>query len=242
MTKDIIEEVYNSMAVIEQLEELVNSLTEFSGVLTPDQRSELGIYVSKLKSVIEVIDMQDEVLSVNSPKLSGRLVTPQVARLKLGGEIIRLREREHKNQTEIAEILGITKYMVSRFFKYFDKASPREKLQLRRTSIFDTVEQLENLNSLIQRTLARLEANNDEINVKVIGEQRQLIQLAANYAEKMANYQRYTAFMETVYEILRAELPDKQAEILKKLSAARSMTSTNTMIEAEAESVRYSKA
>lgn len=230
---EINQNVYNSMAVLEQFELLVSDLESYCMALpASSHKDELLLHVQTLKTLVELIDIDGSTVS-STEKLSGNLPKSKIERYGMGGELIRLR-REGKTLQELSVQTGFNTRTISRFFKLYDEALPKRKLEMQRASIFDSAQQMEDLSALIHRSMARLEGANDEVNVKYVGELRQLIELAMNYAEKMANYEKFERLKQVTVEILLAELPQRRVEILQKISTSFAV-SPQVLAEAEVE-------
>jgi hypothetical protein len=225
------QEVFGALALIEQFEQLVVSLESFKHTLKGKAKTEMELHLSTLKSLVNLLDEDGNSVDNTSAKMSGNLPTSEIERLGIGGELLRLRQ-QGTTIKKLAEMYNLQSHQVSRFFKRYDQAKPKEKVRLQRTSVFDTTQQLEELMVVIRRQAARLEGVNDDVNVKVLGEWRQVIQLAAQLAEKMANAERFQQFTATVYEILATELPARRTEILKKISAV-GHTKSNSLLDVE---------
>lgn len=229
--------VYSTLAVLEHFERLTSDIDASILSLpakTPKQNiDELKHHVTTLRTLIELIDM-DGNLTVAPEKLGGRVPSSSIKRLGISGELIRLR-KQGKTLKELELQFGISGTTISQFFKLYDNSSSRKKIQLERTSIFDTAKQLEDLAVLIQRGIARLEGQNDDVNVKYITEMRQLIDQAAKFAEKMANYEKFERLQKAVVEILSTELPDRRTDILKKLGGAYRSAAEGKALEVQVE-------
>lgn len=226
------ENVYNSMAVLEQFELLVSNLESYCMALPTEHQEELKLHVQTLKTMVELIDIDGSTV-ISQEKLSGNLPKSKIERYGMGGELIRLR-REGKTLNELATQFGFNNRTIARFFKLYDEALPKRKLELQRTSIFDSSQQMEDLSALIHRSMARLEGANDEVNVKYVAELRQLIELAMKFAEKMANYEKFEMLKNITVDILATELPHRRVEILQKISTSFSV-SPQALAEAQVE-------
>ncbi|EKQ70429.1 hypothetical protein OsccyDRAFT_0716 [Leptolyngbyaceae cyanobacterium JSC-12] len=233
-----LDKTYSSLAVIEQFEKLIANLSGLAQVLPDQYQSELEVHLTTLKSLVELLDV-DGVMLPDGLKLTGALPRSIIERLGAGGELIRLRAERKHTLAELSTQFGISEPTIRRFFKIYENASKKEQIRMRRTSIFDTTQQLEDLAVVIQRGIARLEGGNDEVGVKFIGEMRQLIELATKFAEKMANYERMTRLQEVIAEILINELPHKKVEILKKIRAA-SISASSSLLPAQTEDLSIS--
>jgi AcrR family transcriptional regulator len=217
--------VLDALAIIEQFELLLQNLKSFSQELSSSHRLELNVHIETLKSLIEILDTSDTpFVNLKDSKPDG--FRSIVERLKIAGELIRLRGEPGTKTKDLAEMFGISEGTIIRFFRYYDSCKPSQQIKYQRISIFDTTQQLEQLAVTIQRNMARLEGHNDDVNVKYVAEMRQVIIAAAQLAEKMSNYEQYVQFKAAVESILLEELPHKRTEILNKIGKAR----TNTVL------------
>ncbi len=207
-----------ALGLIEQLENLVSDLREFGLTIPALARSELEVLVERLSAVAKLLD-DDENLPdlIKGLQLSGR-VASKVDRLKLGGEIVRLREVGRATNAEIAQQLGIGEQTVGRFLRFYDQCKPSEKARYQRSSIFDTTNQYEDLAAMIWRQLARLENLDNENHVRYISELRQLIKAAEQWMEKINQANKIEELRMAVAEILASELPHRRAEILQRFA------------------------
>lgn len=225
-------ELLSALAIIEQFELLHSRYVTLEEKLSGRNKKELEACNGMLAALIEAIDQSNSPIEVlRENPLGGRQWQSIIQRMQISSELIRMRGEPGMSIAKLSEIFAVAPGTISRFFRYYDKAKPSEKIRMQRASIFDSAEQLEELSVTIQRNMARLEGVNDEVNVKLIAELRQTIQLAALLTEKMANYQRYNAFMQAVYDILKEELPQRRNEILARISSAGVINSTQKILK-----------
>lgn len=188
-----------ALGLIEQLDELVTDLKAFKDVLPTEHKQELEVYLEKLSILSKLLDDTDEIAFKD--KLIGKKLT-KIERLNLGGEIVRMREISKLTVDEIASQLSLGKSTILRFLKYYDKSKPSEKQQIRRSSIFDTAEQLEKLYAIIGRLLATTELTDSENHVRGISELRQTIKLAKEVLDEDRNRNREAEFKARMVEVL----------------------------------------
>jgi transposase-like protein len=179
----------------------------------------LGVYINNLKLLIELLDTGDTpfVNLKDNSKVNSKSV---IDRLGIAGELLKLRGEPGQTISSIAKHFGLPENTVKRFFKYYDSSKPSIQTKLRRTSIFDTATQLENLAVIIQRNMARLEASDDATNAKFVAEMREIIKLASVFAKEMSNYEQFNRMKQIVFDILLRELPARRTEILQKIEEA----------------------
>lgn len=208
-----------ALGIVEELVETSSELKKFFTrlKLTGELQTEALALSSKLESLVNLIDEN----SIPIPALDKGLLSPRhkgiIERLGIGSELIRLREHENKTIAEIAALHNLCPQTVSRFFKYYASLKPSQQVKVRKSSVFDTTERLEDLMTMIMSQLARLQGSNDEVAVRYTDQLRQTIQMAAQLTEKMTNYAAYQTFTKSVVEILLTELPGRRNEILSKI-------------------------
>jgi len=235
--RELERQVFKTMAVLEQFEQLLARFEAFLQTIEDKGiKAELDVHVSTLKSLVNVLDTDGVPLDGTEGAMGGYPYRTIIERLGISGELLRARGQSGMTLKKLSEMYGVGKETLSRFFRAYDEAKPKERIRMQRISVFDTGQQLEDLCVTIKRNMARLEGANDDVNVKMIAEMRQTIQLAATFAEKMANAQRYQQFTSVVYEVLSSELPHRRTEILKKIQAAGMTPSTSVLLEAEVKS------
>ena len=219
------EEVNQAVALIEQFEILQENLSGFFDSLPTQYQNEASTHLNTLETLLSILDsdLADEFDSLSNSKLSGRLPKSSIERLGISQELIRLRKKG-KTISELANSFKIAPKTISNFFKSYDKMKPSDKAKVQKRSVFDTVHELEELAVLIKRNIARLEGQDDEVNVRLIGELRQTIIAASTLAEKMANHEQYQKFTDLVIRVLVDELPGKRKEILTKVQSLQGRT------------------
>ncbi|MGG6281743.1 hypothetical protein ACQ4M3_09255 [Leptolyngbya sp. AN03gr2] len=192
-----------AIGLIEQLGVILEDLNSYKNTLPSIHQVELVGIATRLTSLIKVLDEDENLPSlVQSMQLSGR-VSSKVERLRLGGEIIRLRELGRMSIDEIATQIALAPQTVSRFLKYYDSIKdPSEKSRFQRASIFDTTNQLEDLSAMIYRQLAKLESVDPEHHVRYIGELRMTIKAAQEWMDRVSNAQKMDELKSVVAEIL----------------------------------------
>jgi len=139
-----------------------------------------------------------------------------IQRLNIGGDIVRMSIEGYSIQ-EIAERFQLKEVLIRRFLCYYNKLSTSNKHKIRKISVFNTTEQLENMLVYIQQQLNRLQGTNDEVAVQYVRELREVIKAASTLSERMVGMHLYTQFTQTVMEVLLTELPGRRHEILERL-------------------------
>lgn len=224
-------EVNQAVALIEQFELLGEDLKGFVEALPTKYKDEGEVYCKKYNSLLSILDsdVSDEFDVLAEKDLSGIQSKSIIERFGISDELIRLR-KDGKTINELALTFRIATGTISRFFRYYDKLKPTEKKKLQRRSVFNTIDELEELAVMIKRNIARLEGQDDEVNVRLIGELRQTIIAAASLAEKMANHERFEKFTQAVIRVLSDELPAKRTIILKEIQGSYERVNNNNQL------------
>jgi len=205
----------------EILENLYENLMSCSNGKDLELRTELQTYAATVKSLIKAIDEKYVPTDIiNDAKKS--LGQSKVERLRLSSEIIRLKEVERLTFEQIATRVGLSVSTVSKFYKYYSEAKPTEKVRLKKASVFDSTQQLEDLHAMIFRQLERLEGD-PENHVKYIPEARQVLKLAMDYIGTVNQKQEIENIKAKVRAILLQLAPEKRDEILKAFATESSV-------------------
>lgn len=237
------ERVYESLALIELFENLVQDLGAFVGDIKRtsldesklDQDAVLALSVQgevlykRAQSLVTTLDTDTVALPIIKERSLTRQYKSKIERLGIGGVLIQQRQAG-ESIPALARHHTLGEDTIRRFFKTYDAAKPTEKARLRRNSMTDIVGRLEELGAMIYRQLARLEGNQDDIHVKYVTELRLTIELSSKLAQQMISYQRYEEFIRCVGEILKSELPDRKAEIIQKLNKLSSISNTRLLM------------
>lgn len=207
-----------TLALIEQMELITQSLKVLEDLVPPELKTEVRTVFSRAESLYTALNETEEgaALVELSTSLSDSAKT-KIERLCLGSEIIQMR-RNGSSYKDIGEVLDLNPTSVSRFCKAYDLATPAKKAELRKKSIFDTAQNMEDLAAALYRQLARLEASDPEHHVKYVSEMRQLIISAQKFMEHLSTKQKIDNISQLVMEILLQELPERRGEILKRFS------------------------
>lgn len=209
-----------SLGIIEALVNLNYDLETVAEDLTNPIQKEILINIyKKLNNIITLLDNTGTPVIVEGSlvKENAANFTSTVYKLGVQGELLKMREKGF-TITKISEQLALNPTVISRFFKYYDHLSNLDKLKVRQSSVMNTPERLEELFNMILRRLHMLEGVNDELHVQYIKELRQTLGLASQVADKMVNYKEYQRFTESVWELLKLELPDKRKLITEKIA------------------------
>jgi hypothetical protein len=202
--------VEHVLEVAKQLQELA----QLSGELKPElQRAQ-----QQLEAVVALLE-EPPVGSVRP------LLRSRIERLGLANEVLRLREAGYTYQ-EIADRYraeGLTADLVGRFCRGYDRLQAAERLRVRRQSIFETQQRLEDISSMLYRLIARLEVeHNDETLVKAIGELRQTAALAQQVMKDMVTYAQYQQFKQAVLALIAEYVPaERRGELAQRIAEQR---------------------
>lgn len=186
--------------------------------------TELSLVSQRLDSVIAILDAEAAPIEIlaDTPLSSNRFISI-IDKLGIGNEIVALR-KQGSTIKELSAMYKLSTATIQRFFKYYDSQSATKKSRYNTSSVFDTVERLEELQTIILRNLHRLEGNNDEVAVKYISELRQTLALAVSVSEKLANAKAFQELKELVATILMSELPHRRKEIVSKIKSVMELS------------------
>ena len=214
-----LERAHKAVGYIEQLEYIVKSLTSLSELVGAEYRGELKAVATRAEALYQALNETEEGASLieNGRQLSTMSMS-KIERLKLGSEIVRMRNNG-QNYKDIGTYLDIDPSSVSKFCKAYDASTPAEKAELKKSSIFDIANNIEEMGAMLYRQLARLENADPEHHVKYAAELRQTIALADKFLEKNTARQKMDTLGQLVLEILIDELPEKRAQVIKRFAA-----------------------
>ena len=212
---------HKALAFMEQFQQVKRDLDELKTVLPRTYRSECEAISTKLGALLTVLDVgEEEIFKTITGASTEGVVRSKVERLRIGGEIIRLRTEVRMSYADIAERFAIATSTVSAFCKAYEQASPSEQARIRRTSIFDAGNQYEELGAMIYRQLARLETSGDaENHVKYISELRQTLKQAEQWMERISVNSKLEQIRGIVMEVLLDECPEKRTLIMQRFAA-----------------------
>lgn len=218
------EEFNQALSLIEQIIEVKDKFKEIEPYVNNNAKSEYKAVVEEFETILQILDSEATPISIiKSSPLSGSLRRNKIERMGIAGEVVRMRRENKMTIKDIANSFGLTESLVSRFFRMYDALNPSEQSKYNRKSIFEVTERLEELQTLILSNIYRLEGVRDEVAVKYVGELRQSLELAMNVAEKINDSKQmrreYEEFKSTVFDILKKELPNRQAEIVQKMKS-----------------------
>jgi transcriptional regulator with XRE-family HTH domain len=211
-----IQQADQALAIIEQFESLLEDLEAFVETLPKDHYQEGEVLLKKLQSLYQVINIDaNHIDPLEEPIQKKR---SKIERYRLASEVVRLAEEEGFYQKDIANRLGLSRSLVSKFLHQYENAKPSERAKWRRYSIFDTADQLEKLAATINRELARYQGEDGAIHVKYIDQMRQLIKESQQWMDKVSEQQKLEEIVRKVTEILSEECPsaEQQARIAQK--------------------------
>lgn len=207
-----------ALGVLEQLELVHQDVQAVANQLRKSEKVELESALARLTSIITLFD--DETFTANmtaSPKIS-RVYQTKIERMGLARQVIRMRQVNKMTYGEIASSTGVDANTVSRFCRYYDEQTPREKSRYQRASVFDTATQYEDIASIIYRQLARLEDSDAENHVKYVSEMRQLLKQAKELMDQQRQADQIQDIKQAVVQILQNALPEQRDEIMKQFS------------------------
>jgi hypothetical protein len=212
-----------ALGIIEHFEQCAEYLEDFVNTLPPKLQSEGQLHVTKLKNLVSLLDTDAGCLPLTGGKPDGsnvkelRELRSVITRQKCGREIIQMRQRGD-TLNDICKTFNISYLTLKRFLNFYDNAKPKDKLTLRRQSVFNTTEQLEELCTNIQRQMARLEGLDDGNHVKYVSEMRQTIELTIKVLDRVSQYNQWRRLAEEIANQLADEYPARRREIMDRFS------------------------
>lgn len=207
-----LEKAYAASSLVEQLELLQRDLIDLTNEVPLVNRVACDLVKTRVTSLLASIDDGSIEIPTAEVKKLTEIGRSKIERLKLGAEIIRLRRSENLTYAQIAQRLELSTSVIKQFCNSYDQMSPLEKTRIERSSVFDTVHQLEDLSAIIYRQLARLEYNDPENHVRYISELRQCIKQAQDVANAISHQRQREQLKEAIVAILQ-ELEPSKAEI-----------------------------
>jgi hypothetical protein len=220
----ILSGVETVLSVMEQLETIYVDLQNLEEALPIKYQPDAVAIKERALAIIKALDDEnDDVQQVyktiqerSSLTASGN--KSKIERLGLQEQVIRLR-KAGKSYAYIAEKIGVSTTLVSRFCRIYDTLSPKEQIKTRHRSVMDFVGHWEEMGALIYRMLARLEGD-PENHVRYIGELRQLLKNVEQFQTKYSAQQELQQIKSIIQEILCQELPNKRLEIMQRFREA----------------------
>jgi len=212
--KEAIEKADKSLAVIEQFEAVIEDLDSFINSLPQMYLEEGKPVLERLKSLYELINI--DVTNIDTLDLNSKKARSKIERRRLSHEVIRLIEEEGLYYKEVGERLGISGSTVSKFYKQYENAKLSERAAVRRSSIFDTYDQMESLSAKIYKALATYEGMDGNVHVKYIEQMRKLITEAHQWMDRVSEKQKLEEIGMIVREVLSNCTKDQEELIAKR--------------------------
>lgn len=211
-----IEVANRALSVLEQLTITYTDLNSEVQNLTLNQRADFAPIMERFKSLIDILCENDsELPELVKFKELDLNYNSKIERLRLGKQIVELKNSGCGTK-EIATRLNVDTKTISNFVRFYNSATPQEKIRIERRSVFDITNNLEELNRQIYRMLANIE-HNPEVHVKYIGELRQVLKFAGDWMQRVSSNRKYEELKEVIISILADELPEKRALIITRL-------------------------
>lgn len=209
-----IERADSALAVIEQFEAIIEDVKSIREDLPKLYQTELDPIIQRLNSLYEVINVE----SVDIETLDNQIKPKKskIERRRLSGEIIRLIEDEGLNQQEVANRVGVSSQLISKFIKQYNQAKPSEQAKKKRTSIYQTYEQFEKLAAIIYKEIARYEGMDGHVHVKYIDQLRSLIKESQQWMDRQSEREKLQEIAMTVKEILQECTPEQSKKIAER--------------------------
>lgn len=226
------EDLTTALAILEEFVELSNNLNDLSSRLPNNYKAEALSLAVKLESLVNILDSdQISIPVVKKAKMSGYSRKSVIDRLGIGAELLRQRE-QGQTMTSIANKYSLSPRTVIRWFEYYDSLKPTQKSTYVGKSVFDTVQRLEELSSMLLQQIARLQGSQDDIAVKYVSEYKDTLRLALNFSEKLLKIKAYQEFKEKVSNILLKYVPPEARQLalreIAEAGAVHSLASSTT--------------
>lgn len=220
-----------ALAIIEQFEAAINDLESFINELPQIYYDEGQPMLQRLKSLYETVDLNVG-SGIDTLDYNVKSARSKIERRRLSSEVVRMSEKQGLTNEEIAERIGdISKDTVGKFLREYRKAKPSERARIRRTSIFDTYDQLEKLAAMIYRELARWEGQDGDVHVKYVKELRELIKESHQWMDRVSEREKLEEIAMTVqdviFEYVPAENQKKVVERFETLGLGKQLTPGN---------------
>jgi hypothetical protein len=138
-------------------------------------------------------------------------INPIVVR-GLGDSILRF-IKDGKTYEQIAFELDLTIASVREFVQTYNTSSPKERVELRKDSIFNITEQLENYLVLVMESINDLKVQNPDVAQRYLDSYLKGIRFASEISEKIRQTQERENFKEAVKEILDAAVPGTRKQL-----------------------------
>jgi len=222
--KNALERASKASGLLEQLESVYTDLHDLIEANIPiAKRQEYFVVLGRLKSIVEILNTDNDGLPalIAGQTLSG-IRSSKIDRLKIGSTILKMREHDRKTLKEISEDLTAQGYDISvgtiqRFLKLYDEGTMEFRNRQHRVSVFDTPDQLENLNTLVWQALSRFADSPDQYH-KYLDQAQRLVKQASDYLERSSSVDKYEQLRNLVIEVLKDELPEKQQAIIARIN------------------------
>lgn len=184
-----------------------------------DSQAELEASIARSKAIYAMVNEGEEFEIVAERAVLANQAGSKIERLGIGKEILRLKAENRLSNADIAERFNVSASLVGQFLRAYEKAKPAEQARMRRTSIFDTYEQWERLGVKLDALFARVETQDYQISVQVLGEMRKTIESADKFMQRISEQQKVERIRLAVEEILLDELPEKRTAIMQRFAA-----------------------
>lgn len=209
-----IEKADKSLALIEQLEAVLDDMESFINELPKLYYQEGKPILERLKGFYEILNIDST--NIDALDLNWKPLKSKIERRRLSHEIIRLSEEEGLSHQAIADKVDLSRSTIQKFVKQYQQAKPSEKAKQRKDSIFQTYDQLERLSTLIYRELARYEGQDGNIHVKYIEQLRKLITEANQWMDRASERQKLEEIAMIVREVLTECTEDQEKLIAQR--------------------------
>lgn len=203
----------------EEFETLAKNLKAFGLTLRDEDKPEMAKHVAHLESLMSVLN-SEHFTETNS---LSKVYVSKIERLGITNQVIKARESGHTLK-EIASTFDLSIHHVRKFIEVYNSSTLSEQAGMRRKSVFDITDRLEELSTLIRRQLANLNAD-PKNQVAYVKEMRECIQLAAEITDKIVMSQQLEAMTKAVGEIILSEIPiERRQKVLTRLAEIESFS------------------
>ena len=204
LENEALEKADAALAMSEQLQSILRDVTALSGVVPKEFCGELQAIATRTKALYEMIDSSDTPLDINCS--NERLPSSKLIRMGINREVIELHLKGIPS-TKIAALFGVSPDLITKFCQFYNASTSSQKVAIRRWSILDTVERMEEMGALIYRQLANL-SSDPQNQVKYVESQIKLIKQAEEFMKSWETRRKIEKTQAIIQEIFQDELKD----------------------------------
>jgi intergrase/recombinase len=221
-----------SLGLLEKHEEVIYTLSEIvkSSITNPEVRTLAIESIHRLQEIHKILtnSFTPMDLDLSPTLLASQGYTSKIYKLGIAADII-LAIQNGTSINELASIYGLAVSTIKRFVTHYDSLARVEQEKIRRQSVFNTTERLEELFVVINRQLCSLEGIDDKVHVQYVEQLRKVIEAATALTEKVTTVQAFNDFVQTVEDFLVGELPDKRNQIIQGIKSLQDNNLSNAL-------------